>query len=105
MPLDHTRTGTHSHKITDPYPRFIRETMVDGGEPETRVIKFPQEPHNYAVTTPLHFDGLELIMFAEITRDEYDEAITASEVVDIIKSQWTERLIDLHFWIKDEILE
>ena len=105
MPLDHTRTGTHGHRITDPYPRFIRETMVDGDEPETRVIEFPEKPHHYTVTTPLHFNGLELIVFAEITRDEYDEAITASEVVDIIKSRWMERLMDLHSWIENEILE
>ena len=105
MPLDRTRMNTHDHRITDPYPRFIRETMVDGGEPETRVIEFPQKPHHYAVTTQLHFDGMELLVFAEITRDEYNEAMTASEVVDIIKSRWMERLMDLHSWIEDEILE
>lgn len=101
MPLDYTREGTHGHVVTDPYPRFIRETLVDGGEEEVRVISIPQQPGTYAILNQLHFDGLDIQVIAQITRDEYNEA-TPSEIVEMVQARWFDKLLDLYAWIEDE---
>ena len=100
MSLDHTRDTAHGHVVTDPYPRFIRETLVDGGEPDVRVMLMPQYPGTYAVFTKLHFDCLDVFISVEITRDEYDEA-SPSEIVDLVQARWYDRLLDLRDWIED----
>ena len=94
---------THSTRIVDPVPRFIRETLEEAGIDGVRVgIAFPQFPDVYVITRSVRFGPTGLLdVPAALDRSEYD-ALSSDTLVMVIRERWRDELQKLYDWLGDE---
>lgn len=96
-----THDATHSLHVTDPYPRFIRETFIAAGEPGVRVFPLDSATDSYVVVKRVVFgSGADLTLAGHVSRRDYDN-LDGDLLVAGVRAEWGQYLRGVCDWAEE----
>lgn len=96
--------AAETHQVSDHYPRFIRETLIEAGLDDTICVMIHPGSHEaYSVCDYANGNGYLLQFSAAITRDHYD-TMTGPELAAFVEERWEENLAPLRDWLNEDVL-